>query len=138
MDIDPNVLNNLLNIVLSVAANGLTSLIAKSHHEIESLLVGKKNLEKQKLGEQSRVVKSVEFLEESHDSEASKALVHEAVVAAKADQDPDLQQAAQAVLAQVRAQPGGAHYIQNVTGDYNASAQGGGDATVNVNAPREP
>ena len=93
---------------------------------------------KQKLGEQSRVVKSVEFLEESHDSEASKALVHEAVVAAKADQDPDLQQAAQAVLAQVRAQPGGAHYIQNVTGDYNASAQGGGDATVNVNAPREP
>jgi len=93
---------------------------------------------KQKLGEQSRVVKSVEFLEESHDSEASKALVHEAVVAAKADQDQDLQQAAQAVLAQVRAQPGGAHYIQNVTGDYNASAQGGGDATVNVNAPREP
>src|SRR5437868_14201980 len=49
MDIDPNVLNNLLNIVLSVAANGLTSLIDKSHHEIESLLVGKKNLEKQKL-----------------------------------------------------------------------------------------
>ena len=93
---------------------------------------------KQKFGEQSRVVKSVAFLEESPDSEASKGLVHEAVVGAKADQDPELHQAAQDVLAQVRAQPGGVQYIQNVTGDYNASAQGGGSATVNVNTPKEP
>ena len=92
---------------------------------------------KQRLGEQSRVIKSVTFLEESPDSEASKALVHEAMVIAKADQDPELNQAAQAVLAQVRAQPGGVQYIQNVTGNYNASAQGGGSATVNVNTPKE-
>jgi hypothetical protein len=93
---------------------------------------------KQKFGEQSRVVKSLSFLEESPDSEASKALVHEAVVVAKADQDTELHQAAQDVLAQVRAQPGGVQYIQNVTGNYNASTQGGGSATVNVNTPKEP
>ena len=48
---------------------------------------------KQKFGDQSRVVKSVAFLEESPDSEASKGLVHESVVATKADQDPELHQA---------------------------------------------
>jgi hypothetical protein len=96
---------------------------------------GIKALLKKKFGEQSRVVQSVAFLEDMLTSEASKALVHEAVVAAKADQDPELQQAAQALLAQVQAQPGGEQHIQHAIGSYIAQADRGSTASVNVNRP---
>lgn len=118
--------------VLSGTTEVGKNLVVDAYHVLKDKL-------KQRLGSESRVVKSVQFLEESPDSEASKALVHEAVVAAKADQDPELQQAAQALRDQVHALPGGVQYIQNVTGNYNASAQGGGSATVTVNNPtKEP
>jgi Het-E N-terminal domain len=118
--------------VLSGTTEVGKNLVVDAYHALKDKL-------KQRLGSESRVVKSVQFLEESPDSEASKALVHEAVVAAKADQDPDLQQAAQALRDQVHALPGGAQYIQNVTGNYNASTQGGGSASVTVNnPPKEP
>lgn len=125
-------------IVAALVAGVLSGTTEVGKNMLVDAYTALKDKLKQRLGEQSRVVKSVAFLEESPDSEASKALVHEAVVAAKADQDPDLQYAAQSLLAQVRARPGGAHYIQNVTGNYNASAQGGGNATVNVNPAKEP
>ena len=96
---------------------------------------GLKTLLKKKFGEQSRVVQSVAFLEDMPTSEASKALVHEAVVAAKADQDPELQQAAQALLDQVQAQPGGEQHIQNAIGSYIAQADRGSMASVNINRP---
>ena len=80
-----------------------------------------KKLLKQKFGGESKVMKAIEEVAKVH-----------------ADQDPEPHQAAQDVLAQVRAQPGGIHYIQNVTGNYNASTQGGGSATAHVNAPKEP
>ena len=44
---DPNIQNDLLNIALSILGNGLTSLIAKSSHKIEELVVGKNFLAKQ-------------------------------------------------------------------------------------------
>jgi hypothetical protein len=99
---------------------------------------GLKTLLMKKFGEQSRVFQSVAFLESMPESDASKALAHESVVAAKADQDPDFQQAAQALFSQVAIQTGGQHFIQQVTSNYNASAQGWGNATVNVLTTREP
>lgn len=96
---------------------------------------GLKILLKKKFGEQSRVVQSVVFLEDLPDSEASKALVHEAVVAAKADQDPELQRAAHALLDQVQAQPGGDRHIQFAMGSFIAQADRGSTASVNVNRP---
>ena len=96
---------------------------------------GLKALLKKKFGEQSRVVQSVAFLEDMPTSEASKALVHEAVLAAKADQDPELQHAAQALLDQVRSQPGGEQHIQHAIGSYIAQADRGSTASVNINRP---
>ena len=125
-------------IVAALAAGVLSGTTEVGKNMLVDAYTLLKNKLKQRWGEQSRVVKSVAFLEETPDSEASKALVHEAVVATQADRDQDVLQAAQALLAQVRAQPGGTHYIQNVTGNYNASAQGGGNATVNVNPAKEP
>jgi hypothetical protein len=79
-----------------------------------------KKLLKQKFGGESKGVKAME--------EVAKVY---------ADKDPELHQAAHDVVAQVRDQPGGIHSIQNVTGNYNASTQGGSSATVNVNTPKE-
>jgi hypothetical protein len=97
-----------------------------------------KKLLKQKFGGESKVVKAVEEVEGTSDSKGRQQTLQEEVAKVHADQDPELHQAAQAVLTQVRALPGGIHYIQNVTGNYNASTQGGGSATVNVQTPKEP
>ncbi len=122
--------------LIAALAAGVTSSVTEVG---KTMLVdaynGLKTLLKKKFGEQSRVVQSVAFLEDMPTSEASKALVHEAVVAAKADQDPELQQAAQALLDQVQAQPGGEQHIQNAIGSYIAQADRGGVASVNVNRP---
>ena len=40
-----------------------------------------------------------------------------------AAQDPEIQKAAQQLLDQLKAQPGGAHYVQTAIGNYNAQAQ---------------
>jgi hypothetical protein len=54
-----------------------------------------------------------------------------------AAQDPEIQTAAQQLLDQLKAQPGGAQYVQTAIGNYNALAQSGGTATVNINHPGE-
>jgi hypothetical protein len=57
------------------------------------------------------------------------------VVASKADQDPELRQAAQALLEQIKKQPGGEQHIQQAIGSFIAQADRSSTATVNVNHP---
>lgn len=96
-----------------------------------------KSLLKNKFGDQSRVAKSVAFLETMPDSDASKALVKEAVADAKADQDPDIHKAAQALLDQMKAVPGGEQHIQNAIGTGIAQADRGSSASVTINHARD-
>jgi hypothetical protein len=88
-----------------------------------------------KLGGDHAVAQAVEGLEAKPDSEARKAVLQEEVAAAKADQDPDLRAAAQAVLDQIKAQPGGEQHIQQAIGNYIAQADRQSSATVRVNQP---
>jgi hypothetical protein len=96
---------------------------------------GLKNLLKKKFGDQSEAVKAVESLEVRPDSKSRQGTLQEEILAAKADQDQDLVRAAQDLLKQVNAQPGGSQIVQTITGNYNAQNSGSGSASVHVNAP---
>jgi hypothetical protein len=92
---------------------------------------------RRKFGEQSDVAKAVDGVEARPDSAGRKQTLAEEMAAAKADQDPDLLKAAQALLEQVEAQPGGERHIQEAIGSYIAQADRASTASVNV-GQREP
>jgi hypothetical protein len=56
---------------------------------------------------------------------------------AKADQDPDIRQAAQALLDQMKAVPGGEQHVQNAIGTGIAQADRGSTASVTINHIRD-
>ena len=92
---------------------------------------------KQKFGVSSDLAEAVEKLEKKPDSAGWKETLQEQVKATKADQDPDVLKAAQALLDQIKAQPSGEQHIQTAIGSYIAQADRGGTATVSVNQPKE-
>lgn len=102
-----------------------------AYHALKDMLI-------RKFGGQSEIAKAVDGLEARPDSAGRAATLQEEVVAAKADQDPDILAAARALLDQVKAQPGGQQFIQTVTGNLNAVAQSGGTATVHNYGPGTP
>lgn len=97
---------------------------------------GLKALIIRKYGADSKVAKAVDEVEANPESKSRPAVLSEEVVAAKADQDQELLAAAQALLDQIKTQPGGAQIVQTVTGSYNAVAVDHSTATVNVNVPK--
>ena len=92
---------------------------------------------KRKLGDDNQVVEAVDKLEEKPDSQGRKAVLEEEVQASGADRDPEIRQAAQELLEQLRAQPGGEQHVQNAVGSYIAQADRGSTAEVRVNQPEE-
>jgi len=96
-----------------------------------------KNLIKKKFGMQSKLVQAVEDLEAKPDSSARKEMLKEEVATAKADQDPDLRNAAETLLKQISVQSGGEQHIQNAIGSYIAQAERGSTANVNVTHSQE-
>jgi hypothetical protein len=124
-------------IVAALTAGVLRGLTETGKQVIGDAYDGLKALLKKKFGNQSDVVQSVENLEAKPESPNRQGMLQEEVQAAKADQDPDLLQAAQSLLEQIKAQPGGEQHIQNAIGSYIAQADRGSTATVNVNRPPE-
>ena len=92
---------------------------------------------KRKFGDDSDVVKATTQLETKPESAGRQETLKEEIAAAKADLDPDIIKAAQALLDQIKAQPGGEQHIQNAIGSYIAQADRGGTAHVNVNQPKD-
>jgi hypothetical protein len=96
---------------------------------------GLKALLRKKFGSTGEIAKAVEKLEEKPASAARKALVEEEVVHAKADQDPEMVQAAHALVEKVRQMPAPQQLVkQTVTGDGNIIA---GTGNVTLNRPVE-
>ena len=83
------------------------------------------------------MVKSVENLEAKPDSKGRKEMLREEMVDSKAEQDPELRQAAQDLLEQIKKQPGGEQHIQQAIGSFIAQADRSSTATVNVNQPKD-
>ncbi len=85
---------------------------------------------RKKRGSDSDVVNAVEELEKKPESAARRAVLQEEVAAAKAEQDPDLVEVAEALLAKIEELPGGRTAItQIVKGDRNIFS-GAGNVTV--------
>ncbi|MEE9210667.1 MAG: hypothetical protein V3U23_09460 [Kiloniellales bacterium] len=85
-----------------------------------------------RFGADSDLADAVAGLEKHPESDGRKQTLHEEIVAANADADPELVVLARALLAQIESQPGGAQHIQNAVGSYIAQADRGGTATVTV------
>jgi hypothetical protein len=123
-------------IIAAIAAGATAGVTESAKQAVVDAYEALKALLKKKFGGHSEVVKSVEGLETRPDSSSRKNVLQEEVTTAKADQDPDLIQAAQVLLDLIGAQPGGGQHIQNASGSYIAQADRGSTAQVQVNQPR--
>jgi hypothetical protein len=118
----------------AVIAGLATGFATKAFEGVEVIIKSykalKKTLEK-KFGADSDLVIAIEHLEKKPDAKARQAGVAEEVIAVKADEDPDVLKAAQELLDQLKAQPGGSTIINQLAGD-NATQIGtvGGDVTI--------
>ena len=120
--------------IIAALATGVTTGATRVFVDTYEAL---KNLIKKKFGMQSKLVQAVEDLEAKPDSSARKEMLKEEVATAKADQDPDLRNAAQTLLKQISAQSGGEQHIQNAIGSYIAQAERGSSANVTVTHSQE-
>ena len=85
-----------------------------------------------RFGADSELADAVAGLEKHPESDGRKQMLHEEIVAAKADEDSGLVELARALLDRIESQPGGAQHIQKAVGNYIAQADRGGTATVAV------
>src|SRR6266498_5549819 len=104
-------------IVAAISAGALS--MNSKVEDIASAYVQLKELLVKKFGAKSKIIKAVNELESKPKSAARTAVVKEEIGAAKADQDFDLLQAAQALLKSIKALHGGTQIIQTAIGDQN-------------------
>jgi len=96
-----------------------------------------KNLFRKKFGHDCEVVQAIDKLEAKPESNGRQETLNEEVIAVKAQDDPEIVQAAEKLLEKIKASPGGEQHIQTAIGSYIAQADRGGKATVNVNRSRD-
>jgi hypothetical protein len=117
----------ILAAIAAGAAGGATEAgkqtIVDAYHGLKALL-------KRTVGADSDLVEAINHLEHKPASEGRKATFREEAEAAKLDQQPAVVQAAQALLDQLKAYPGGEQHIQTAIGHHIAQADRGGHATV--------
>lgn len=125
-------------IVAALAAGIVKSAGSVGEKVLVDSYAALKGLLQRKFGRESKLVKAVDDLEAKPDSDGRKLTLKEEVGEAKADEDPEIRQAAQALLDQLQAQPGGQQHIQHAMGSYIAQADRQSTAQVHVNQPNQP
>jgi len=80
----------------------------------------------------------VALTEHESDPQTWAAPLKKALAQEHVDQDQTILQAAEQLLAQIKAQPGGEQHIQSAVGNYIAQADRGSTATVSIPPPKEP
>jgi hypothetical protein len=125
-------------IVAALTAGATAGITDTAKTAISEAYQALKDLLCKKFGGESNLVRSVEVLEAKPASVQRQQILDEEIIGVRAYQDQDIVQAVQRILQQIKAQPGGERHVQHVIGDYNAVVQGTGNATVNVNTPRQP
>jgi hypothetical protein len=117
-------------ILAAIAAGAAGGTTEASKQAIIDAYNGLKAVLKKTVGTHSDLVEAVAQLEQKPDSAGRKTTLQEEMVAAKVNQRPEVIQAAQTLLDQLKAQPGGEQHILTAIGDYNAIADGGSKASV--------
>ncbi len=125
-------------IVAALTAGATSGLTEAAKAMIIDAYQGLKNLITKKIGDKSNVITSIEELETKPQSVGRQQTLNEEIVDTAIAQDQDILQAAHSLLSLIKAEPGGEHHVQQVTGNYNAVVQGSGNATVNVNQADQP
>ncbi len=119
----------IVTALISGVSTGLTqaskTAITDAYNKLKALL-------SKKFGGESDVVHAVNEVEAKPDSAGRKAMLQEEVVAAKADQDQEVLQAAQALLHLLQATPEGGQHVQTATGSYIAQADRESSASVTI------
>jgi hypothetical protein len=109
-------------IIAALLASAAGDMTEAGKQAIVDAYNGLQELLRKIFGDDSKVVKAVTALEEDPDSPVNQLVLKERVAAVKAYQHPELAAAAQALLDQIRAQPGGEQHIQGAVGIYIAQA----------------
>ena len=117
----------ILAAITAGIAPGLTEVSKKA---ILDAYDGLKALIRRKFGDKSELAKVVDGLEQSPESKGRKESLQEEVEKANGEKDPEILAAAQALLEEIKAQPGGEQHIQTAIGSYIAQADRGGTAVV--------
>jgi hypothetical protein len=125
-------------IVAALSAGAISGLTAASKTAITDAYDQLKALLIKKFGSDSEVMHAVNEVEAKPDAVGRKAMLQEEITTAKANQDQEVLQAAQALLHLLQATPEGAQYIQTATGSYIAQADRGSSASVNIGRSPEP
>jgi hypothetical protein len=130
----------ILDPITTAIIAALTAGVVTSAGKLgESILVdaydGLKSLIKQKFGEDSNMSKAIKDLEQKPESSGRRETLKEEIKDVKADEDPEIIQAARNLLDNLGAQPDGEQHIQNAIGSNIAQADRGGTANVNIGNP---
>ena len=115
----------LTTAIVAALASDLTKTAIKNSYN------ALKNALKKKFGSESDLVEAVNGLEKKPDSEGRKATLQEEVENAKVNDDPEIIQLAQDLLAQLKEQPGGQQVItQTISNVKYAATSGKGTASI--------
>ena len=104
-----------------IAANAIDATLGVarvSELSVRDNYITLKSLLEEKYGEESDLMEALERLELKSDSTERRSALQQAVEASEANQDSEVQEAAEALLKEVLNQPGGAQIIQELTGNY--------------------
>ncbi len=111
-------------IVAALASDLTKTAIKNSYNALKNAL-------KKKFGSESDLVEAVNGLEKKPDSEGRKATLQEEVENAKVNDDSEIIQLAQDLLAQLKEQPGGQQVItQTISNVKYAATSGKGTASI--------
>jgi hypothetical protein len=129
----PDIVANAIVVALSAGAVAGAKDTAKS--AIADAYQGLKSLVKKKFGHESDAAQAIEEVEAKPDSEGRKKTLAEELNAVNSSSDPELVDAAQSLIALIKALPEGEKHIQVADGIGIAQADRGSSATVTMNAP---
>lgn len=109
--------------IVSALANLSERAIQDAYNAVKGIIV-------RKFGSGSDLSKAVDNVEQKPDSIGRQEMLKEEIIAAKANQDPELLKAAETLIAKIKELPGGQTIItQTVSGDKNIFS-GTGNVTV--------
>lgn len=124
-------------IIAAVATGAAGAAKEVSGQVIVDAYNGLKTVIKRKFGADSKVVEAIQNYEDEPDFDPNKSALEGRVKQANLNDDEEVQKAAEKLLAELKALPGGEKNIQTAIGSYIAQADRGSTATVSVNQPEE-
>jgi hypothetical protein len=121
------------SIVATLAAGVLSGTARISENLVYNAYQSLRNLLEKKHGSESDLLKAIRNLESKPESVGRRTTLQEEIVSTKSDQDPEIVQAAQALLDHLNESSDKRIQGQIAEGSFIAQADHGSSASVNIN-----